>query len=494
MARRVLIAGFKHETNTFSKLKTDLAAYRARLLVHGEAIRETFAGTRTEIAAFLDAAARHGWQPILSVAADASPSGTVTREAFDTIASDILAAIDREGVPNAVLLNLHGAMVAEGAPDGEGELLRRLRRKIGRAVPIGVTLDLHANVTDDMARLADVIVSYKTYPHVDLYETGTECADLIARALSGEIRPTVSVARGALLSGLDHGRTTAPGPMREMLAEARRLHDEPGVLSTSINAGFSMADMVDAGPSAVIVGDGRDERYQEMAERLVALMWESRHVATVPLVSAARAIEVAKSKGRPGGPVLIADFADNPGGGGYGDSTGLLKAMLDAGLKDAAFASIYDPQSAATCHAAGAGARLSLCIGGRIDPLFGPPIEAEAEVVRLTDGRFRYEGQMQHGVPVDLGPSALIRIGGVEIVIASRRYQNYDLQFFKSFGIDPASRATVAVKSAQHFRAAYGPLASEIVVVDDGNGLTSENLKKLPYAQVRRPVYPLDLD
>ena len=494
MPKRVLIAGFKHETNTFSRLKTDLAAYRARLLVHGGAIRQTFAGTRTEIAAFLDACDRHGWEPILSVAADASPSGVVTREAFDTISGEIIAAVDRAGMPDAVLLNLHGAMVAEGAPDGEGELLRRLRQRIGRAVPIGITLDLHANVTDDMARLADVIVSYKTYPHVDLYETGTECADLIARTLSGAIRPTVSVARGALLSGVDHGRTTAPGPMRDMLAEAKRLHVVPGVLSTSINAGFSMADMVDAGPSAVIVGDGRDERYQEMVERLVALMWESRHVTTVPLVSAAHAIAVAKAKGRSGAPVVIADFADNPGGGGYGDSTALLKAMIDAGLRDAAFSSIYDPESAAACHAASVGARLSLAIGGKVDPLFGPPITAEAEVVRLTDGRFRYEGQMQHGVPVDLGPSALVRVGGVEVVLASRRFQNYDLQFFKSFGVDPASRAVLAVKSAQHFRAAYGPLASEIVVVDDGNGLTSENLKKLPYRHVRRPVYPLDLE
>ncbi len=465
MSKRVLIAGFKHETNTFSKLPTDLAAYK-----------------------------RYGWRPVLSIAADATPSGKVTREVFELVLGQILGDIERAGGVDGVLLNLHGAMVCEHTFDGEGALLAAIRAKVGPQVPIGATLDLHANVTDAMARHADILISYRTYPHTDMHEVATRLVGLMARSMDGKIKPRTQVARARMLVGVDEGRTTAPGPMTEILAKATAIEKLPGMLAVSVNAGFGWADIPEVGPTAVIVTDGERTDAREHLTDLVDFIWQTRNRRTVATVTVAEAMRVAKAKGRAGRPVVIADYADNPGGGGYTDSTGLLRGMLEAGLKDAALAALYDPETAAACHAAGIGQTLPLRIGGKIDPAYGAPIVANAEVTGLSDGRFKIEGPMMRGVMVDMGPSAAIRIDGVEVVVASRRYQNYDLGFFKCCGIDPRKRGVLAVKSMQHFRAAYAPLAGEIVVVDEGGGVTSADFKKLKFENVRRPIWPLDMD
>ncbi|MGD9827166.1 MAG: M81 family metallopeptidase [Hyphomicrobiaceae bacterium] len=494
MTRRVLIAGFKHETNTFSVLPTTMDDYRGRVLYFGDEIGKVFADTNSEICGFMDVAEQNGWRPVYSVVADASPSGPVSRATFEEITSRIIADASSGGGVDAILLQLHGAMVAEHSPDGEGLLLRLLREKVGPAVPIGVTLDLHGNVTDDMARYADVIVSYRTYPHVDQREIARECAGLIARTLAGEIKPVVVVRRGPMLVGVDHGRTTAPGPMREALAKAAELMKDAQVHTVSVLAGFSTADIPDAGPSVVVVGEGHDPRYRQMADRLVEFIWQTRAQKTVAPVSSEAAVAVARAKGKPGKPVVIADAADNPGGGGYGDSTRLLQALVDSGLEGVAFGALFDPESAAACHKAGVGGEVKLALGGKVDPAFGPPVGVVATVTALSDGKFLFEGPMQRGVPVDMGPSAAIKSGGVEVVIASRRYQNYDRMFFLSLGIDPNARAVVGVKSAQHFRAAYQPMASEVVVVDEGNGITTRDFSARTYTRIRRPIFPLDLE
>ncbi len=492
MTKRVLVAGFRHETNTFSKLATDLSAYQARDLYYGDDILAQFSGTRTEIAAIADVAKKYRWDLTPVVYADATPSGKVTREVFDHVDGQIVEALERDGPFDGILLCLHGAMVTEHVDDGEGALLSLVRDRVGPVVPVGVTLDLHANVTDRMAALADVIVSYRTYPHVDAYEVGMEVAELIARTMDSEIRPRTLVARGAMLDGADHGRTTAPGPMTEALELAKKFESESSVLAVTINAGFPWADIRETGPSVVVVGDGNDSRHAEIASILIQHIYDNRERSTVETVSVDDAIARMKKRAGKKGPLVVADFADNPGGGGYGDATGLLRGMVDAGIKDAAFANMYDPDAAEICTRAGEGAEVSLKLGGRLDPSTGLPIEVSGKVVRLTDGRFAYEGPMSKGVKVKAGPTAVLKVNGIEIVITSRRYQVYDQNFFKHAGIEPAKKKIVAVKSAHHFRAAFGPIARDIVVVDEGGGITSRNFKMLPYKKVRRPVWPLD--
>lgn len=492
MTKRVLIAGFKHETNTFSKLPTDLEAYRKRSLHYGEDIRAAYTGTNTEIAGFLDACERHNWEPVLSVVADATPSGLVTREAYDEIAGCILKTIEEAGPLDAILLQLHGAMVAEGFDDVQGELLNQIRKRTGNDIPIGVTLDLHANITEQVAELSTILISYRTYPHIDQHVTATKCADLIARTLNGEISPKVWVARGAQLDGVDHGRTTAPGPMQDILEMADGLIAKHGLLSASINAGFPWADIPYAGPTAIIVADAGNNGAEKSVNALRDEIWRSRETITVALISATDAIAEARKTGKRGSPFIIADFADNPGGGGYADSTGLLRAMIDAGLEDAAFSPLYDPECVAACCEAGEGAEIELSLGGKCDPSLGEPIAVKGSVIGLYDGGFKLEGPMSTGVRLDLGQVAVFRVGGIDILLVSNRAQNYDRQFFKAFGIEPKERAILGIKSAQHFRADYAPIASGIAVVDEGGGITSHNFKALNYQNIRRPIWPLD--
>ena len=492
MAPRVLIAGFKHETNTFSKLPTTLESYQARGLNRGEDMRTALAGTNTEIAGFLDACARHGWEPVLAIAADATPSGRVTREAFDEISGHILKTLDDAGPVDAILLQLHGAMVAEDHDDGESAVLNLIRERVGRDIPIGVTHDLHANVTDLTAELSDVLVSYRTYPHIDQFDTATKCADLIARKMSGEINPKVTLLRGPQLDGVDHGRTTAPGPMRDILELADKLTSDHGLLSASVNAGFPWADVDYVGPTVIVVADRENSNAMVAAEALREELWRTRETLTIQPMTAEDALAKAREKGKVGYPFVIADFADNPGGGGYGDSTGLLRTMIAKGIENAAFSALYDPESVETCISAGAGAEIELQLGGKVEPSLGGPVAAHGTVIGVYDGKFKLEGPMATGVAINIGPAAVFKSGGVEVVLASRRAQNYDRQFFRAVGIEPTERAVLAVKSAQHFRADYAPIASEIVVVDDGDGITSHNFKSLKYQYIRRPIWPLD--
>lgn len=495
MTKRVCFAGFKHETNTFSQLPTTLESYKARALHYGPEIVHKLAGTRTEMAAFIDAAKRFDWQGVYPVLADATPSGKVAEETFDHIVQTITDCLTDQGPFDGLCLALHGAMVCTHVEDGEGELLRRIRDLIGPNIPIAVTLDLHANVTDQMTELADIIVIYRTYPHIDQYETATEAVELLQRTMSGEIKPQTIVARGNMLDGADHGRTTGPGPMTELLELARQeVSKSREILSAGIAAGFPWADIRDTGPSAVVVTNGDKEEAQNLASKLVETIWNSRKRVTIDLQSIDQAITAAKSAGERKAPLVLADFADNPGGGGYGDGTRLLKALIDADVKNAIFGLLYDPVAVHTCIEQGLGAHVVVAIGGKIDSRYGEPIPVTGRVIAVTDGTLRLKGPMSAGSRIAMGPTVVLRVGGIDIFMTSGRFQLYDLNYFEHANIDPRKKSVVVVKSAHHFRAAFAPIASEIIVVDGGGGLTSRNYKELDYKNVRRPVYPLDLD
>jgi microcystin degradation protein MlrC len=344
-----------------------------------------------------------------------------------------------------------------------------------------------------MAALADVVCSYRTYPHVDMRETGRRAAELLERMMAGLIRPRIVLARRPMLWGANTGRTDE-GPMIDILARAARFEAKPEVHCVSVNAGFPLSDVYDAGPTVLVAGEGGDENLRAMAEALADDLWSTRDVITNTFYSPKEAAVIAATHDGGGRPLVIADFADNPGAGAYGDATNLLKAMLDAGLENAAFACIRDEEAARQLIAAGVGATVTLDLGGKVDPTFGgPPLTLTGEVRNVTDGTFVCDGPMWQGVEKHLGPTAVFRVGGTDVIVASNLVQVTDLQTFLSQGIDPRRRRTLAVKSMQHFRAAFEPIASRVIVADSG-GLASPNIGRLPFRKVRRPIHPLDPD
>ncbi|BBK41549.1 microcystinase C [Allostella vacuolata] len=489
---RVIVGQFAHETNTFSVQKADTEDFHKLFCYRGNEVPAKLAGTSSEVAGFLDVAQREGWSVVHTVATFANPSGKVTDRAWHELGGIILEAARANPDIDGVLLALHGAMVTESHDDAEGQLLEELRAILGPDVPVAVTLDLHANVSDRMARHASALVSYRTYPHVDMRERGQEAAELLRRAMAGEVRPQTVVARRPQLLGVAGGRTDT-GPMLDVLARARALEQEPGVLSISVNAGFSKADIVDAGPAVTVTGDGDDPRWRTMAEELMDMVWATRADRGGRVLTPAEAARHAAAwQGEAGRPLVIADAGDNPGGGGYGDSTSLLQALLEAGVRDVAVGSIRDAEAVAAMAAAGVGAEVTLEVGGKVDPVFGgPPLRLTGQVVHVGPGNFVHEGPMWAGLEASFGQVAVLRTAGIDVMCATNLLQLLDRNAFRVAGIEPAGKRILVVKSSQHFRAAFGPMAGEILVVD-GGGLTTRDYDRMPFRKLRRPIFPLD--
>ncbi len=496
MTRRVLSAEIGHETNTFSILPTTLESYRTRIYFEGADIARAMGGAECEIATHIDAAKRYGWELVQPIAARASPSGKTTTEAWAHLSGKLLAACDAKshgGPLDGVILALHGAMVTEDHDDGEGDLLARLRQRVGPDIPIAITLDLHANVSDAMAEHANIVLAYRTYPHIDQYEIATEAADLMERAMAGEISPRSVVVWGPLIEGCNHGQTH-DGPMVHLLERAAGyVAGDAGVLGVTVCAGFSLADIPFTGPTVTVTGDGDDTRFGQIAADMMDEVWDTRKVITVPIHSVAEAMAAAQSTaGQGGGPLVIADFSDNPGSGAYGDSVRLLEAMINAGLDNAAFATVADPAAVATCQAAGAGNPVTVSLGSKIDAvLYGPALDLTATVESLSDGSYICDGPMLTGEARSMGPTAVLRVGGVRVIVATNSQQVTDRQVFISQGIDPAACDVVALKSAQHFRAAFEPLSRDVMLADSGS-LSARDLSTFPWKKLRRPVYLLD--
>lgn len=497
MTFRVLTGLFGHESNAFSKLPTALINFENYLLAFGDDVPTKIQGAKIEPAGVEEAAAEYGWDLVRTVVAWATPSGPVARDAWDACAGAILDAAMSKGPFDGVLINLHGAMATVDYDDAEGELLKQLRTIIGPDVPVAITLDLHANVTDLMNEHADIICAYRTYPHIDQIETSKRAAAVLQRAMKGEVKPVSVTVRRDTIEGLDDGRTTTDNPMTTLLDRAADLElADPGVLLVSIQAGFTPANLYEAGPTVSVTGDGNDGRFKAIADEYMDYAWETRHFDSNTYLSVDETVdEIGRllNEGTGKGPIVVADFSDNPGSGAYGDSTLLLAGLIRADLKNACFGTICDSDSAAMLVSAGEGATVTINLGGKTDPDFGAPIELTGTVTKITDGTYVAQGPRWKGVTHHLGPTAVFKVGGMEIVVASNRIQLTEVEAFTHAGIDPRKRDVVVVKSMQHFRAAFAPIAREILICDAG-ALSTKDISKLPFTRLRRPIYPLDLD
>ncbi|WP_027351123.1 M81 family metallopeptidase [Halotalea alkalilenta] len=459
---RILIAGFQHETNTFAPTPAD---YRSFLhgggfpaLCRGQALFE-LAEVNLPLGGFISAAqsAGHTLVPVLWAAA--APSAAVTEEAFERLAGEIVEAA-RQGGFDAIYLDLHGAMVCAHCDDGEGELLSRLREVVGPELPIAASLDLHANVTAGMLEHASVLVAYRTYPHVDMAATGARALGLLERIFAGE-RLYHHAVRLPFLIPINAGSTMLE-PAASVYA-GLELRDRESAATLSFAAGFPAADFPECGP--VVWGHGADRaRLVEAVEALAAEIVALEPRWSVPFLDAfdavAEAQRLAQGASRP---VVIADTQDNPGAGGDASTVGLLRALLAANVERAALGLICDPEAAELAHAAGEGARLRFSLGGT--PSLGePPLEVDCEVIRLSDGRCRYDGPMMHGTLAELGPCAQLAIQGVRVLVSSRKAQLLDRNLLRMVGIEPERMAILVLKSSVHFRADFAPISEAILV------------------------------
>lgn len=490
MSRRFVTGQISHETNAFSPIRTELHLFGERGLSEGQAILRAHAGTRTGIGGFMDFCRESGDELIPTLSASATPSGLVASEAYAVLKQKLLSGIRAAGKIDGVLLCLHGAMVVEGIPDAEGDILAAVREQVGPGVPVAATLDYHANVTDLMVAKADGLFGYNTYPHIDSWERAVEAAGFVSGMLDGKIRPASHVVRPPLAPGVVPART-GWGPIKKLMDKAFVYEKQPGVVNVSVYGGFVYSDIAEAGLAFLATTNGDPALARRIAQEMASAAWEMRHEFVTDMKPPVEAVKYAMAY--PGAPVVLADVADNTGGGASGDGTELLRALLEQGAHDAVVITIPDPEAVALAFRVGVGGDFDGLVGGKIDDLHGAPMQVKGTVRLLSDGRFVHRGPMGTGMVANVGRTAVIVSGGVEIIVNERRFQPVDPEVARSVGIDPAHRKIVVLKSAVHYRASYEPFAAEIIEVD-GPGLASPNLARFEFKHVRRPVFPLDSD
>lgn len=496
MGHRVAVVEYMHETNTFSVLPTDKNSFLGGHYFVGEEIERQFRNTNTELGGFLRAAGKHDWEPTYTVAASAEPGGVVKEAARKQITEEVISCLRKSGPYDGMFIALHGAMVTQTSQDGETQFLKEIRKIVGHSIPIAVTLDLHANIFDEMAHYADIVISYRTYPHIDMSARAEEACNLLERAMNSEIEPAIEIARPPMLQGCDDGRTTEDGVMRSLLASADRETKRSGILCVSVNAGFTEADVDAAGPSVAVCYDKLNTRKgspELVAQRICDEIWDWRHVYNTPL-SLSKCLKRLDSRQQGMGTVVIADFSDNPGSGSYGDCTAIINALLDREVENAAVGAVWDPEVVKELASHGEGAIVTVTIGGKTDPsIGGGPITVKGNITKINNGDFVFEGPMYRGLPGQLGKCACLKVGGLEILLVSERMQMLDKNIFRAAGIEPDNKSILVVKSMQHFRAAFEPKAEEVIVTDAG-GLSTPDVTSRTYTKVRRPVFPLDME
>ena len=483
----IAIGGIMHESNTFSDTRTDYGAFSqtfARYLINA------WEETHHEMAGFIQGATQYDYTAHPTLMASATPAGPVTDDAFDRLTDMLIQHLKSIPKYDGLLLALHGALVAESYPDGDGEILRRLREALGRDLPIVVTLDQHANVSEQMVAESTALVIYKTTPHIDQRQRGLQAAELMMRILRDEVTPAQALAKPPMLLNILYHNTSVP-PMAPILTAAKQLEMRTDVLAASVAVGYPYADVYEAGPAFVVTTDDNPKPAQTEADRLSDMLWRVREELTLDLPDAAQAVEQAVASEEH--PVILVEMGDNIGGGSPGDSTFVLAELQQQGASGFVVI-LCDPEGVQTCVQAGIGADVALDVGAKADNLHGSPVSIQGKVRLIHDGRYeetepRHGGQRHH----NQGLTAVIAVGDSLVVLTSRRQTPFSLHQLLSLGINPTEMRMIVVKAAVAFRAAYEPIAGRIIEVDTP-GLTAVNPLHFEYHNIRRPLFPLDAE
>ena len=486
---RIALAGFMHESNTFSEVPTGLQQFRDGSLKYREDLLPVWQDAHHEMGGFIEGASRSGFEAVPILMASATPSGPVTAEAYEKVVSDIIVGLSDAGPVDGLLLALHGAMVSEEHPDADGETMARLRAELGPGFPILLTLDLHTNVSPRMVENATATITYRTYPHIKQRSRGLEAADLIARTVRGEVRPVQALRKPPMLLHIVQ-QYTGSGAMGEIMDEVARISDLPGILSASFAPGYIYADVAEMGPAAIVVADGDRDRAESEVQALADFVWQRREDLNAKLPSAEQAVQqAAETDNRP---VSLMDCGDNIGGGSPGDSTILLSEIMKQGLQDCLVV-LYDPEAVEECIATGVRETVDLMVGGKTDLNHGSPVAIAGTVRLIADGRYvepepRHGGKRFH----DMGPTAVVETAeGHQIVLTSLREAPMSLQQILCLGIKPESRKAIVVKGATAPRAAYEPVSARIIPVDTP-GVSAAGPESFTYHHRPKPLYPLD--
>ena len=488
--KRFIIAMMKHETNTFSPIPTTLDSFgKNGGPCYGEEALQEFAGTRTPIGAYIDLARNESAELKIPVAGEANPGGPVDSEAFKTIADVICDAV--QGGCDALFLDLHGAMVTQESDDGEGALLTRIR-EIAPNLPIAVALDFHTNLSEAMVANSTVMVGYKTYPHVDMYEAGEHAGRILIRSIKGEIKPTMVWGFRPMLT---HMLRQSPDeqPMKYVMQIAKNGETEGVALAATVFGGFPLADVPFAALSSVVVFDDKRVEAERLCEQILEAAWERR--AEFVYHPEPLAESIAKAKKLKDYPILLIDHGDNCGAGGTQDDMTVVREIIKQELEDVAVGAIWDPHAVEEMIRAGVGSRVMVQLGGKTDsPAInhrGQPIDISGKVQAITDGRFKITGPMYTGVQVNLGRTVVLETDRIQFVVTERRHEPFDLGIFRSVGIDPTQKKYLMLKSRLHYRAGFAPISRHIVECE-GLGVASSDYSLFPFRKLKRPIYPLD--
>jgi microcystin degradation protein MlrC len=486
---RVLIGGFMHEVHTFASGVLTLDDMRRNgFVANGGALLDGSIGSGQEIHGAIEVARAEGIELVAASHAFGGVGPRVADVAFEVLRRGILdVARANVGRLDGVYLVLHGAMATETEDDPEGVVLSDLRALLGPAVPIVASFDLHAHMTERMVRNADAIVAYRTIPHIDFLETGQRSMRILIDAIRGRTRP-VSRQRKLRLIASSEKHDTNHGPMVDVMACARAMERRSGIIAVSVTPTQPWMDVPDLGWSVIVVADGDPDRAQATADELAWMIWDRRErflVTKTPVAEAVR--EAIATKGRP---VVLADGADSPSAGANADGNDLLRELVRIDYQGNALLAIVDPAAAAACHAAGVGATVTLTLGGALTPEIYQPLEVTGVVEALRDGRYMVELPVR---PADIGPTAVLRIGGVHSVVSTRKAFQLDESVFHLAGLDPRAADIVQAKSAGGFRGVYESFAARIIEMDTP-GLTTHDLPTLPFRRIPRPMWPWEMD
>ena len=494
--KKIVCAVFSHETNTFSPIKTPFVDFGRDTggagPVSGDTATNIYRGTNSPIAAYIDIAEAEGAELDFAVSAKAVPSGPAADEIVDHVSAAICSAVARGC--DALFLDLHGGMVTEGYDDPEGELLRRVRA-VAPDLPIAVAFDFHSNISSATIDNASVITGYCTYPHIDTYETGARAGRTLVRMLKGEVDPVILWRSVPLLTHLNK-QTPSRQPMKDIMDRAIAAEASGEVLNASVFGGWPLADISHVGVHSVIVCDRAEIAAGEaLTDELTAKIWNRRDdffFAIEPVD-----VSISRAKTMTDGPIVLADHGDVAGSGGSTDVPVVLAEVMRQGLTNICAGPFWDPTTVSQMVAAGEGAEVTVKLGGKVDfpniGVMGTPLNLTGTVQAITDGKFIITSPKNTGMEVLLGETAVLAIGDIEIVICSHRHEPFDLGVFTHAGIDPAQKNYILIKSRQHFRAGFEPIMKDVVMVS-GPGICTSDYSLFPWKNVRRPIYPLDLD